>query len=224
VRTLAKGSYTWFEKRRKTDALRLAQEQITKALDTATLLYKAVQNAAEGRKEEAKNCIDKLSREEEEVDSLRQQAFRELTNVAVSTEFREDLMHLVKRLDVMADYVKDSARSVIVLLETTAPDEIWSLNVKVAEALVESTTTLRSSIEKLGTDSAKAIELAKKVNEIEGRIDKDYLTTKKLFIKYGRQVDAGTLLTLNNLIEFMEQAADVCADTADYINVLASQG
>jgi len=221
---MAKRSYTWFEKRRKTDALKLAQEQITKALDTATLLHKAVQNAAEGRKEEAKSCIDKLSTEEEEVDSLRQQAFKELTNVAVSTEFREDLMHLVKRLDVMADFVKDSARSVTVLLETNVPNEIWSLNVQVAEALVESTTTLRSSIEKLGTDSAKAVELAKKVNEIEGRIDKDYLATKKLFIKHGHQVDAGTLLILNNLIEFMEQAADVCADTADYINILASEG
>jgi len=221
---MAKGSYTWFEKRRKTDALRLAQEQITKALDTATLLHKAVQNAAEGRKDEAKNCIDKLSTEEEEVDSLRQQAFKELTNVAVSTEFREDLMHLVKRLDVMADFVKDSARSVTVLLETNVPNDIWTLNVKVAEALVESTTTLRSSIEKLGTDPAKAKELARKVNEIEGRIDKDYLATKKLFIKHGRQVDSGTLLILNNLIEFMEQAADVCADTADYITILASEG
>jgi predicted phosphate transport protein (TIGR00153 family) len=221
---MAKGSFTWFEKRRKTDALKLAQEQITKALDTATLLHKAVQDAAEGRKEEAKNCIDRLSAEEEEVDSLRQQAFKELTNVAVSTEFREDLMHLVKRLDVMADYVKDSARSITVLLETTVPKEIWNLNVTVAEALVESATTLRSSIEKLGTDPAKATELAKKVNEIEGRIDKDYLATKKLFIKHGRQVDAGTLLILNNLIEFMEQAADVCADTADYINTLASEG
>lgn len=221
---MAKGSYTWFEKRRKTDALKLAQDQITKALDTATLLHKALQNAAEGREDEAKRCIDKLFTEEEEVDSLRQQAFKELTNVAVSTEFREDLMHLIKRLDVMADYVKDSARSITVLLDTTVPKEIWSLNVKVAEALVESATTLRSSIEKLGTDPAKATELAKKVNESETQIDKDYLATKKLFIKHGRQVDAGTLLILNNLIEFMEQAADVCADTADYISTLASQG
>jgi predicted phosphate transport protein (TIGR00153 family) len=221
---LAKGSYTWFEKRRKNDALKLAQEQITKALDTTTLLHKAVQDAAEGKKEEAKRSIDKLSAEEEEVDSLRQQTFRELTNVAVSTEFREDLMHLVKRLDVMADFVKDSARSVIVLLETNVPNEIWSLSVRIAKALVESATALRSSIEELGTDPAKAKELAKKVNEIEGRIDKDYLATKKLFIQHGRQIDAGTLLILNNLIEFMEQAADVCADTADYIIILASQG
>jgi len=221
---MAKRSYTWFEKRRKTDALNLAQEQITKALDTATLLHKAVQSASEGRKEEAKEFIEKLSKEEEEVDNLRRLAFKELTNVAVSLEFREDLMHLVKRLDVMADHVKDAARSILVLLETSVPNEIWKMNLRVAEALVQSATALRGSIEKLGTDPARAKELAKEVNDIEGRIDKDYLETKKLFIRYTRQVDLGTLLILDNLLEFMEQAADMCADTADYITVLASEG
>jgi len=37
-------------------------------------------------------------------------------------------------------------------------------------------------------------------------------------------VDAGPLLMLNNLVEFMEQATDTCADTTDYIVVLASEG
>jgi len=221
---MAKGSFAWFERRRKTEALNLAQEQITKALDTTTLLHKAVQSVSEGKKEEAKGFIDKLWKEEEEVDNLRRSVFKELTNVAVSVEFREDLMHLVKRLDVMADFVKDSARSVLVLLETNVPDEIWNLNLRVAEALVRSATTLRSSIEKLGTDPAKAKELAKKVDEIEGLIDRNYLEIKKLFIKYARQVDPGTLLILGNLAEFMEQAADTCADTADYIAVLAGEG
>jgi len=132
-------------------------------------------------------------------------------------------MHLVKRLDVMADFVKDSARSILVLLEASVPNEIWDINVKTAEHLVQSATTLRSSIEKLGTDPVRAKELAKKVDDIEGLIDKDYLETKKLFIKSTSQVDPGTLVILNNLAEFMEQAADMCADTADYIVVLASE-
>jgi predicted phosphate transport protein (TIGR00153 family) len=221
---MAKKSYTWFENRRKTDVLSLAQDQITKALDTVTLLHKAIKSASQGKKDETKALLENLSKEEEEVDNLRKRVFKELTNVALSVEFREDLMHLVKRLDVMADHVKDSARSVLVLLETNVPNEIWKMNVNVAEALVESATTLSSSIENLGTDPIKAKEIAKKVDEIEGQIDKDYLETKKLFIKYAHQVDAGTLLILNNLIEFMEQAADMCADTADYIVVLASEG
>jgi predicted phosphate transport protein (TIGR00153 family) len=220
---MAKKSYAWFENRRKTDVLNLAQQQITKALDTVTLLHKAIKSASQGKKEETKAFLEKLSKEEEEVDNLRKSVFKELTNVAVSVEFREDLMHLVKRLDIMADHVKDSARSVIVLLETNVPNEIWKMNVNVAEALVEGATTLSSSIENLGTDPVRAKEIAKKVDEIEGQIDKDYLETKKSFIKYAHQVDAGTLLILNNLIEFMEQAADMCADTADYIVVLASE-
>jgi predicted phosphate transport protein (TIGR00153 family) len=221
---MAKGSFAWFEKRRKTEALNLAQEQITKALDTTTLLHKAVVSASKAKKAEAKSFLEKLSKEEEEVDNLRRSVFKELTNVAVSIEFREDLMHLVKRLDVMADFVKDSARSVMLLMETNVPNEIWDMNVTMAEALVESATTLRSSIEKLGTDPAGASELAQKVNEIEGLIDKDYVEIKKLFIKHSRQIDTATLLILDNLAEFMEQASDTCADTADYIAVLATEG
>jgi predicted phosphate transport protein (TIGR00153 family) len=220
---MAKKSYSWFENRRKTNILSLAQEQITKALGTVTLLHRAIKSASQGKKEETKTFLDRLSREEEEVDNLRKSVFKELTNVALSAEFREDLMHLVKRLDVMADHIKDSARSVLILLETSVPDEIWKMNLDVAGALVESATTLSSSIENLGTDPVRAKEIAAKVDEIEGRIDKDYLETKKLFIKFARQIDAGTLLILNNLIEFMEQAADMCADTADYIAVLASE-
>jgi predicted phosphate transport protein (TIGR00153 family) len=223
VKKLAKGSFAWFEKRRKTEALNLAQEQITKALDTTTLLHKAIQSISKGKKEEAKDFIEKLWKEEEEVDNLRRLVFKELTNVAISVEFREDLMHLVKRLDVMADFVKDSARSILVLLEANVPNEIWDLNVKTAEHLVQSATTLLSSIEQLGTDPAKAKELADKVDEIEGLIDEDYLEIKKLFIKLSRQVDSGTLLILNNLAEYMEQAADTCADTADYISLLATE-
>jgi len=221
---MAKKSFAWFEKRHKTDALNLAQEQITKALDTTTMLCKAVRGASEGRKEEAKEFIERLFKEEENVDNLRRAVFKELTNVAISMEFREDLMHLVKRLDVMADFVKDSARSVMVLLDTNVPNEIWDVIVRVAEALVQSATMLRGSIEKLGTDPDRAKELANKVNAIEGQIDRDYLNIQKMFVKNAQTVDAGTLLMLNNLVEFMEQASDTCADTADYIVVLASEG
>jgi len=221
---MEKGSFAWFEKRRKTEALNLAQEQITKALDTTTLLHKAIQSISKGNKEETKGFIEKLWKEEEEVDTLRRAVFKELTNVAISVEFREDLMHLVKRLDLMADFVKDSARSILILLEANVPNDIWDIYVKTADLLVQSATTLQSSIEKLGTDPERAKELAKNVDNIEGLIDKNYLETKKLFIKYANKVDSGTLMILNNLAEFMEQAADTCADTADYITVLASEG
>ena len=41
---MAKKSYAWFEKNRRTKLLDLAQKQIATALDTVTLLNKAMKN------------------------------------------------------------------------------------------------------------------------------------------------------------------------------------
>jgi hypothetical protein len=36
-------------------------------------------------------------------------------------------------------------------------------------------------------------------------------------------MNSGALIIFDDLIEFIEQAADMCPDTADYITVLSSQ-
>jgi len=220
---LAKKSFTWFESRRKTDALNLAQKQIEKALDTVEMLEKAVRSILEGKKKQVIVIVEQLFKEEEKVDSLRRSVFAEMTNVAMSAELREDLMHLVKRLDVMADHVKDAARCVIILVERDVPMEIWKMYSGVAEALVCSARMLRDSIECLGTDADKVKEIVMKIDEVEHQIDIEYLNIRKSFIKYVKDVDSSTLLVLNDLATFIEHASDVCADTADYVAMLASE-
>ena len=58
--------------------------------------------------------------------------------------------------------------------------------------------------------------------EIENEIDKNYLKAKSLFIKHAQQMNCGSIVIFNDLVEFIEQAADMCADTADYIVILSS--
>ena len=108
---MEKKSYAWFERRRRTKALDLAQEQITKALDTVTLLHHAIRNISEAKKKEAIQHVENLFKSEKEIDRLRTEVFKELSKgSALFAEYREDLMHLVKRLDTLADHVKDAAR------------------------------------------------------------------------------------------------------------------
>jgi predicted phosphate transport protein (TIGR00153 family) len=221
---MEKKSYTWFEKRRRTKALDLAQEQITKALDTVTLLHHAVQNISKAKKEEAMQYIENLLKVEREVDKLRTEVFRELSKgSALFAEYREDLMHLVKRSDTLADHVKDAARCVIMLADAQIPKELWEKTAHMVSTLVECAHALRGSIEKIAVDSAAAIRGAKKVEEIESEIDQEYLETKSLFVKYGDQINAGSMVIFDDLVEFIEYAADMCADTADYIVILASR-
>jgi len=216
-------SYTWFKRRRKSKVMDLAQEQITKALDTVTLLEKAIKNLSQSRKKEAMQHIENLFKVERDVDKLRTMVFKELSRGAgLFGESREDLMHLVKRLDTLADHAKDAARCVKMLSEAEIPEELWKKTVHMTSTLVKCASTLRNSIEKLMDDPAAAIKGAQEVTQIETEIDKEYLRIKSLFIRYGEQMNSGSMVIFDDLVEFIEHAADMCADTADYIIILAS--
>ena len=221
---MAKKSYAWFERRRRTKVLDLTQDQITKALDTVTLLHQIIEHVSESNKKDALLKFEQLYNVEKEVDLLRTDVFKELSKgTALFTEHREDLMHLVKRLDTLADYVKDAARCVKILVDAKIPDELWKQAVHTTGTLVECATALRESIEKITENPTEAIKKAHNVEEIENEIDQDYVYNKSLLIKHGEQTNCGAITIFNNLFEFIEQAADMCADTADYITILSER-
>jgi len=142
---------------------------------------------------------------------------------ALVSDYREDLLHLVKRLDTLADHTKDAARCLEMLGDTEIPKELTDKTVYMTSKLVETAQTLRDAIDKISSDPNEAINEAKKVGEIEHAIDAEYLKTKSLFVKYGVNINSGAMVIFDDLIEFIEQAADMCADTADYILVLSSR-
>jgi predicted phosphate transport protein (TIGR00153 family) len=220
---MAKKSYAWFERHRRTKLLDLAQEQIGTALDTVTLLNQAMESVSKAKFDEAKKHVEKLFSVEEEIDHLRTEVFKELSKgAALFADYREDLLHLVKRLDTFADHVKDAARCIMMLGDTKIPDPLWTKAVHITATLVDCATALRSSIKNISANPAEAMKGAHKVEEIEAGIDKEYLETKSLFIKHAEQINSGALIIFDDMIEFLEEAADMCADTADYIITLAS--
>jgi len=193
---------------------------MTLAIDTVIELENAINSALNSDKEKAIASFDKLSRIEHEIDELRRIVMEELTRGNLQSKDREDIMHLVKRLDQMADHVKDASRAVILLLEAEVPKEMWKQFAKTAKDLVECATTLRKAIENLGTNPAKAMELAKQIDKIESKVDEKYLKSKALLLKYSKETDAATIMLLKDLIEEMEHVADSCDDTADYVRIL----
>ena len=221
---MEKRSYGWFERRRKTKALELAYEQIRKAFDTVTWLNKAMKSYSQRNFEQAKKYVENLYADEEEVDKLRTEVFTELSKgAALVADYREDLLHLVKRLDTLADHTKDAARCIEMLGETEIPEELTQKTVLMASKLVETAQTLQISIERISSNPLDAIVQAKKVGEIEHDLDAEYLKAKTLFVKYSTKINCGAMIIFDDLIEFIEHAADMCADTADYIIVLSSE-
>ena len=103
------------------------------------------------------------------------------------------------------------------------PAELCEKTVFMTGKLVETAQTLRTSIEKISSNPSEAIAEARKVEDIEHDLDTEYLKTKSLFVKYGDKINCGAMVIFDDLIEFIEHAADMCADTADYIVVLSSR-
>ena len=210
----------WFVQRRKSKVLELADRQLTLAVDTVTELEDAIVAVTKKNLDDAKRYIEKLFITEEEIDNLRRTIFEESTRGSLPLNDREDLMHLVKRLDVMADHVKDSGRHVLLLMQVNIPIELWNAFAEMAKDLVECAKALRASIEKLGSDPAEARNLSQKVDAVEKRVDEKNLHIKRLLLKSDKDVAPSALFILKDLLDSMEEVADSCDDTADYVRVL----
>jgi predicted phosphate transport protein (TIGR00153 family) len=210
----------WLARRRKSKVLEMADRQMTLAIDTVIELEKSINAALNSDKAKAIASFNKLSSAEHEIDELRRIVFEELTRGSLLSKDREDIMHLVKRLDELADHVKDASRAVILLLEAEVPKAMWEQFAETAKDLVDCAKTLLKAIENLGTNPEKAMELAKQVDKIESQVDEKYLKSKALLLKICKETDAATILLLKDLIEEMEHVADACDDTADYVRIL----
>ena len=210
----------WFVQRRKSKVLELADRQLTLAVDTVTELEDAIVAVTKKNLDDAKRYIEKLFITEEEIDNLRRTIFEESTRGSLPLNDREDLMHLVKRLDVMADHVNDSGRHVLLLMQVNIPIELWNAFAEMSKDLVECSKALRASIEKLGSDPVEARNLSQKVDEVEKRVDEKNLNIKRLLLKSDKDVAPSALLVLKDLVESMEEVADSCDDTADYVRIL----
>jgi predicted phosphate transport protein (TIGR00153 family) len=199
----------------------LAQKEITKAISTVTELRDIMVSFAEGKTSEVEKLIHQLFMNEDEIDEIRRSVLSELTKQDLPSQYRQNLIHIVKCLDRLADHVKDSARNVKILINTELPKDILEINIKIVETLVEAATFLSTAIEMLGINQPQAIEFSKKVDEKESIVDKYYLKEKALFLKHDKEFGIATLLVLKDLIECLELIADTLADTADYIRVLS---
>jgi len=193
-------------------------------MDTANELEVAVTAFSDGRKADMEDAIQRLFLKEVEIDNLRRATLEELSSTELPNVYREDLKRLVNHLDEFADQIKDSARSLKVLaFAAEIPRDILDGYLKMSHNLVETVNALGDCIEVLGTIPAEVRAKAERVDHFEDLIDQQYLETKMLFMKHGGELDAATLLSLRDLLDYIERASDTCARTADYLRTLATQ-
>lgn len=211
--------FGWMGMREQQRALLAARDHMEKVLEVVRLLHSALKHFCAGDLNRAQELHDQIFNAERQADDLRRELLDRMSEGMFLPADREDLVQLVERVDVVADYANGAAR-LVVLFQEAPPEPLQEGIMKYGDLLLQATQHLADALDQLAEgDRRRTLELCTAVERTEEECDALKASLyKRLF---SMELPAGTLLLLHDLIESMENTADKAEDAADLVRVLA---
>jgi predicted phosphate transport protein (TIGR00153 family) len=209
----------WFEKRRETKALSTIQRHLALTTGIVEDLEKAIQAAIGNDEKEMQKSMERVANGEKEADGLRRKVMDEVSRGELSPVGREDLMHLVKRVDMVADWSRESTRILGALPMEQVPKSIRSEFADMVKSVKECAISLQKCVNKIMTSPDEALQAADAVEREEEKVDDIHEKARKLLVKEDVP-RAGIAVLISQLFEAMEMIADSCEDTCDQVRVI----
>jgi len=200
-------------------ALGIMQRHLSITMAIVEDLGKAVDAAVKKNREEMRKCVERITNGEKEADSLRRKFMDELSRGELSPTDREDLMHLMKRVDMVADWSRESTRLLNVLPMENVPESLQNACVKMVEGDKECAIALRKCIEKMMDNPKEALKAADEVERKEEMVDETHENSRRLLVKE-EALKAGVAVLIGQLFDSLETVADSCEDACDQVRVI----
>ncbi|MGD0056813.1 MAG: DUF47 family protein [Methanomassiliicoccales archaeon] len=212
----------WFGKRRESVIMDEIRSHALKVRDTVAELNRAVAVVGDGEKDKALEAIKRLLVSEKDADRLENQITEELSKGDLDSREREDLMHLVRRLDYVADWAKEASLNLELILDADVevPKSLWSSYRLMTEELERGAKEIKISIDNLGSDVETVMKHEREVEASEHVLDDLYFATKKEILF--AQMDPRAIFLMRDMLHGIENSADSCKDAADMIHILVT--
>lgn len=209
----------WFEKRRETKAIAMVQCHLALTVGAVEDLEKAVKAAIENQEKEMQRHAERVAGNEKEADRLRRKVMDEISRGELSPTDREDLMNLVKRVDMVADWSRESTRVLAAVPMNQVPKTLQKASIAMLERVKECTISLQRCINKMMKKPEEALKAADNVERLEEQVDDLHENALILLGKEDIQ-KAGTAVLIGQLFEAIEMIADSCEDACDQVRVI----
>jgi hypothetical protein len=209
----------WFEKRKETKALADVQRHLALTTGIVEDLENAIKAAVKSDMREMLACIGRVASGEKEADSLRRKVMDEISTGELSPTDREDLMDLVKRVDMVADWSRESTRVLGAIPMEQVPGTIKDAFIEMVKSVKECTISLQKCVNKMMTKPEEALQAADIVEREEEKVDGIH---EKARVLIGREnlPKAGVAILASELFEALEMVADSCEDACDQVRVI----
>jgi len=209
----------WFEKRRETKALTTIQRHLTITTGIVEDLEKALKAAVSNDEKEEIECIRRVAASEREADSLRRRVMDEVSKGELAPADRSDLMDLVKRVDMVADWSRESTRILGALPMKYVPSSLKDEFLVITSNVKTCTVSLQRCVNKMITKPQEALQAADEVERDEEKVDDVHEKARRLLGKEDLP-RAGIAVLISQLFETIEMIADSCEDACDQVRVI----
>ncbi len=210
-----------FGKPKEVEVLKLVERQALIARDAVRGLKELYLTLRDGRWGEALEKAYEIAMLEREADSVREEVAAKIFGEAWLPEFREAIMMLIEDIDNVADSAKDVARILThrkfntAILNRLEPD----LEVYVGMA-VRAGDLIAESIRILPKDMNAAVKTAKKIEEIEMKVDEVKMMLLSRLYELEDEANILTLLQIKDVILFIDNLVDKAEDFSDTMELV----
>jgi predicted phosphate transport protein (TIGR00153 family) len=156
---------------------------------------------------------------EREADVLRRKVMDEISTGELSPTDREDLMGLVKRVDMVADWNRESTRILGAIPMEYVPNTIKTEFSDMIKGVKACVISLQKCVNKMMTRSEEALQAADEVEREEEKVD-DIHEKARVLLGEEDISRAGVAVLISQLFEAMEMIADSCEDVCDQVRVI----
>jgi len=209
-----------FRRTKELRALNLLKEHINLCASTVEALERIFEMLPSCSSDELSSLIKELYRIEERADKVRREIANELAKDILPPLYREDLMHLIEKVDLIADLSKDIGRILFTMATCKRSRvDVYNACKDIVTKLSECSKVTRECLVSLLYDLNKTIKLSYEIEVIEEEIDSLYVDALKYL--YESKIPANELLPLYELVKSLEEIADLCEDASDVAKVIA---
>jgi len=209
----------WFKKRRETKALATVQRHLALTTGIVEDLEKAISAAIREDGKEMQRCIKRVASGEKEADVLRRKVMDDISKGELPPIDRVDLMDLVKRVDMVADWSRESTRVLGAIPMDQVPISIKDEFMEMVKSVRECAVSLQRCVNKMMTKPEEALQAADTVEREEEKIDDIHEKARKLLGKVDLK-NAGVAVLIGQLFEAIEMIADSCEDACDQVRII----
>ncbi|MBC7131116.1 DUF47 family protein [Candidatus Bathyarchaeota archaeon] len=209
----------WFEKRKEAKALAIIKKHLALTMEIVADLERTFDAAINQDMDEMRKYVERIAQKEKEADMLRRRVMDELSRGELTPSAREDIMHLVKRVDMVADWSRESTRILAAIPIEHIPEAIKEVLLEMVNGVKKCAISLKECVDKMMINPEEALKAADIVEREEEEVD-DIHEKARILLGKEDPPTAGIAVLISQLLEAIEMIADSCEDACDQVRIV----